>query len=276
MVEKIISGGQTGADRAGLDVALELGLNIGGWVPRGRRAEDGIVPAKYGGMVETQTDAYEERTKLNVRDSDATVIFTFGPPRGGSALCAETARSTGKPVLLLDLNGNNPEEMISHLRDWLGKVSPRILNVAGRFTGHRGTDRGGSARRSRLNEDRNRRGRQPRISALECRGQAGYFPIILIRDGESIDRLFFFKIVLPCVKPLKSSSSGPGRGAWPSAICSPGRVSGIRFWNEGASVSPGVRRDGIPFVSTPRTGTTVLSGWISDRMIPMDSAQPPG
>jgi len=135
MVVKIVSGGQTGADRAGLDVALELGLKIGGWVPRGRRAEDGVIPGKYAGMVETETDSYEERTELNVRDSDATVIFTFGPPRGGSALCARAARSSGKPFLALDLDRYSAEEMIPMLRDWLERVSPNVLNVAGSRAG---------------------------------------------------------------------------------------------------------------------------------------------
>jgi len=131
MVTKIISGGQTGADRAGFDVALELGISIGGWVPRGRRAEDGIVPLKYGGVVETPSDAYEERTAFNVRDSDATVIFTCGPPGGGSVLCATFAESFGKPVLALDVDRGTVAEAISILREWLAEVSPGILNVAG-------------------------------------------------------------------------------------------------------------------------------------------------
>ena len=67
-LETIISGGQTGADRAGWDVALELGLAIGGWIPRGRRAEDGEVPTRYGGLRETDTDVYRERTEKNVAD----------------------------------------------------------------------------------------------------------------------------------------------------------------------------------------------------------------
>jgi hypothetical protein len=131
MVTKIISGGQTGADRAGLDVALELGLNIGGWVPRGRRAEDGYVPEKYSGIVELSSDSYDKRTEMNVRKSDATVIFTFGPPTDGSAYTQQFALSIGKPVLALDLTRSSPEEAITLLREWLTDIRPNILNVAG-------------------------------------------------------------------------------------------------------------------------------------------------
>lgn len=131
MVTKIISGGQTGADRAGLDVALELGLAIGGWVPRGRRAEDGIVPLKYAGLAETTSDSYEERTRYNVRDSDATLIFCFGPLAGGSALTASLARSLGRPLLVLDLEQCAAGEAVSLLRRWLDRERPGVLNVAG-------------------------------------------------------------------------------------------------------------------------------------------------
>lgn len=131
MVEKIVSGGQTGADRAALDVALELGLGTGGWIPRGRRAEDGTIPERYGGLVETDSDAYALRTERNVRDSDATVVFAFGPPTGGSALTASLARSLGKPILTLDLERCTPEAPDARLRRWLTESRPRVLNVAG-------------------------------------------------------------------------------------------------------------------------------------------------
>src|SRR5262245_24993140 len=71
---KIISGGQTGADRAALDFALERGLDCGGSVPRGRLAEDGPIPARYPGLVETETTNPAERTRQNVRAADATLI----------------------------------------------------------------------------------------------------------------------------------------------------------------------------------------------------------
>ena len=79
VIKKIISGAQTGADRAALDAALALGLPIGGWVPRGRRAEDGPVPDRYPNLRETDTDDYETRTRWNVQDADATLILSHGP-----------------------------------------------------------------------------------------------------------------------------------------------------------------------------------------------------
>ena len=130
-IEKIVSGGQTGADRAALDVASELGLVAGGWIPRGRRAEDGTVPQRYENLVETESASYAHRTEQNVRDSDATVVFSFGPPTGGSALTAKLARSLGKPLLALDLVVSNTDEAVARLRSWLAETRPRVLNVAG-------------------------------------------------------------------------------------------------------------------------------------------------
>ena len=131
MVTKIVSGGQTGADRAALDAALEVGLATGGWIPRGRRAEDGAVPERYSNLIETESDAYEPRTELNVRDSDATVIFSFGPVFGGSALTAQIARLLGRPHLLIDLERCTPNEAIQELCLWLTTKRPYVLNVAG-------------------------------------------------------------------------------------------------------------------------------------------------
>lgn len=131
MLEKIVSGGQTGADRAALEVALELGLAIGGWIPLGRRAEDGSVPERYGGLFETGSDVYAQRTELNVRDSDATLVVSYGPPVGGSALTASFARSLARPLLALDLERCEPDDAIARVRVWLAEASPRVLNVAG-------------------------------------------------------------------------------------------------------------------------------------------------
>ena len=87
LVEKIVSGGQTGVDRAALDVALELGIPCGGWCPRGRRAEDGALSARYP-LMETPSDDYVQRTTWNIRDSDGTLILTRGEPTGGTAQTA--------------------------------------------------------------------------------------------------------------------------------------------------------------------------------------------
>lgn len=131
MVDRLVSGGQTGADRAALDVAAELGLATGGWVPRGRRAEDGVIPERYAGLVETESAAYEERTERNVRDSDATLVLAYGPPTGGTAWTVEIARSLGRPLLVLDLERRPVGESILAVRGWLDAVGPRVLNVAG-------------------------------------------------------------------------------------------------------------------------------------------------
>ena len=87
----IVSGGQTGVDRAAWAAAIELGLPIGGWVPKGRLAEDGEIPARYAGLREAESAEPAVRTALNVRDSDATLIFSHGPLTGGSRLTFDTA-----------------------------------------------------------------------------------------------------------------------------------------------------------------------------------------
>jgi len=124
-VERIVSGGQTGADRAALDVALELGLACGGWVPRGRRAEDGPIDRRYP-VRETEETDVAARTRLNVRDSDATLILTAWELRGGTALTARVAAELGRPLRIADpATGPGP------VRDWLVREEVRVLNVAG-------------------------------------------------------------------------------------------------------------------------------------------------
>jgi Circularly permutated YpsA SLOG family len=127
LVERIVSGGQTGVDRAALDVALAMGIECGGWCPRHRRAEDGRIPDRYP-LSETASTAYRQRTQRNVRDSDATLILLDGQPRGGTLLTQRTAAERGKPCLLVDLSAPRAVETI---RAWLGEQSIRILNVAG-------------------------------------------------------------------------------------------------------------------------------------------------
>ena len=83
MLTRIVSGGQTGVDRAALDVALELSIPCGGWCPKGRKAEDGALPARYP-LKETPSEEYAQRTTWNVRDSDGTLILTHGAPTGGT------------------------------------------------------------------------------------------------------------------------------------------------------------------------------------------------
>jgi len=127
-VQRIVSGGQTGADRGGLDAAAVLQLERGGWCPKGRRAEDGRVPASYE-LRETTSESYVPRTEMNVRDSDATVIFTRGPLTGGSALTERVARSLRRPCLHIAVDG--VVDPVATLRDWCLKHRVATLNVAG-------------------------------------------------------------------------------------------------------------------------------------------------
>jgi hypothetical protein len=125
--ERVVSGGQTGVDRAALDAALALGLACGGWCPKGRLAEDGKVPDRYP-LVETPSDDYEQRTEWNVRDSDGTLILYRGVLKGGSALTARLAERYDRPNLVLDLT-NAPDPLL--IREWIAKNEIRVLNVAG-------------------------------------------------------------------------------------------------------------------------------------------------
>ena len=124
---KIVSGGQTGVDRAALNVALELGLEVGGWCPRGRRAEDGAIAQLYP-LRETPSHSYSQRTEWNVRDSDGTLILYRGILGGGTRLTVELARRYGRPLSILDLTGDEDTEKV---RQWLQAHAIRVLNVAG-------------------------------------------------------------------------------------------------------------------------------------------------
>jgi|TARA_Y100000031_G_scaffold145637_1_gene178453 hypothetical protein len=126
--EKIVSGGQTGVDRAALDAALALGIPCGGWCPKGRRAEDGAIPERYP-VAETESEAYEERTRLNVGDADATLILASGPLSGGTGLTAETAEAESKRLLVADPLTSSPDA--EAVNQWLAENEVRVLNVAG-------------------------------------------------------------------------------------------------------------------------------------------------
>src|SRR4029079_15449751 len=98
-----------GADRGGLDAAREVGLEQGGFCPLGRRAEDGVIPDIYP-VEELATRSYPARTRANVERSDATVVFSMGPPDRGSALTLRLARAAGKPSLALDLAATRDDD----------------------------------------------------------------------------------------------------------------------------------------------------------------------
>src|SRR5215831_97553 len=102
MLTRILSGGQTGVDRAALDVGRDYGLALGGWCPKGRKSEDGTIPTIYP-LEETPTADYAQRTEWNVRDADGTIVLSWGTPEGGTALTLEIARRLEKPHLHFDL-----------------------------------------------------------------------------------------------------------------------------------------------------------------------------
>lgn len=127
-IQKIVSGGQTGVDRASLDWAIANNVPHGGWCPKGRLAVDGVIDARYC-LLETESSGYRQRTKLNVRDSDATLILNSGALDGGTALTVRLCESSGKPYLVCQLDSDS--EVIAGVHKWLAEVVSAVLNVAG-------------------------------------------------------------------------------------------------------------------------------------------------
>jgi hypothetical protein len=125
---KIVSGGQTGADRAALDWALAHKLPCGGWCPKGRKSEDGPIDPKYL-LKETPLAAYLQRTECDVRDSDATVLFSIAPfLSGGSKKTVEFAGEHKKPCLHLCARDKSVAEK---LKAFIEEHRVKILKVAG-------------------------------------------------------------------------------------------------------------------------------------------------
>lgn len=122
---RIVSGGQSGVDRAALDVALEMGLECGGWCPAGRWAEDGTIDGRYP-LKETPSTDPAERTAWNVRDSDATLVLATGAPAGGTEATLDHARRMDRPFLLCD-----PHQPPDAAVLWIRSLRPGVLNVAG-------------------------------------------------------------------------------------------------------------------------------------------------
>lgn len=144
---RIISGGQTGADRGALDAALTMGVPHGGFCPQGRRAEDGIIPARYD-LQETTSRDYAVRTERNLITADATLIVCRGSLTGGTALTARLARKHQKPLLRVDLAdlpldhldpAHRHAVLATHARAvhaWLARHRVATLNVAGPRESH--------------------------------------------------------------------------------------------------------------------------------------------
>jgi hypothetical protein len=130
VIRKIVSGGQTGADRAALDFALAHGFPHGGWCPRGRWAEDRPLPRRYK-LAETPEDDPMQRTEWNVRDSDATIVFSIGEAlSGGSARTEAFARTYKKPFLHLSRQRHGTRT-VTRLSSFLLVQQPDVLNIAG-------------------------------------------------------------------------------------------------------------------------------------------------
>jgi len=126
-VERIVSGGQTGVDRAALDVAIQLGIEHGGWCPRGQLAEDGPIPPRYQ-LTEIDSAEYWVRTERNVVDSQGTLILYGGELTGGTELTLRMAVKHDKPHLTVDLQARPSPQMA---RQWILKHNLHHLNVAG-------------------------------------------------------------------------------------------------------------------------------------------------
>jgi hypothetical protein len=132
IIKKVVSGGQTGVDRAALDFAGQLGLNRGGWCPKGRLALDGRIPDEYP-LKETPSSSYSQRTQWNVRDSDGTLIICRGPLTGGTALTHRLAQQLEKPSLVLDLTHAEVKKEVAWqmLVSWLQENEIQTVNIAG-------------------------------------------------------------------------------------------------------------------------------------------------
>lgn len=129
MIEKIISGGQTGADRGGLNAGIALGIDIGGWGPKGMIAEDGKIPKIYG-LKECPIGGYIARTEQNVIDSDATAIFYYEIMSGGTELTRDACLLHQKPYIPINCLKDD-QYNIERLIRWLKQKNPKILNIAG-------------------------------------------------------------------------------------------------------------------------------------------------
>ena len=127
---KIISGGQTGVDRAALDVALKHGIDAGGSCPTGRLDEFGRIPDCYP-LKELENGGFIERTLQNVKDSDGTVIIYPGKLSGGTDQTVRFCIEQRRPCLLIDASKTPIKEAAKLIADFVREKQIDILNVAG-------------------------------------------------------------------------------------------------------------------------------------------------
>jgi len=135
MIEKIISGGNCGADRAALDVAIALEIPHGGWCPKGRKASDGRIPDSYN-LQETESYEYPPRTEKNVQESDGTIILYRNTITRGCSLTMNLCDKHNKPIYLVDASLLEDSEatfnwMVRNIILWVEEYDVKTLNVAG-------------------------------------------------------------------------------------------------------------------------------------------------
>jgi hypothetical protein len=130
MIKRIISGGQTGADRAALDFAIKVGLPHGGWVPKGRLAEDGSIPGRYH-LTEMPSKSFPKRTEKNVVDSDGTLVVSHKKLTGGSRYAIDMAVMHSKPWLHVNLDKTTVLEAAQQVINWILSNRIETLNVSG-------------------------------------------------------------------------------------------------------------------------------------------------
>lgn len=128
MLNKVISGGQTGVDRASLDAAMEVGIVVGGYCPKARKAEDGSIPDIYP-MVELRSADYRVRTEKNIKESDGTLILNIGKLSGGTALTSRLAIKHGKPCMTVQLDHSVTQ--LLEVKSWIVNNNIKTLNIAG-------------------------------------------------------------------------------------------------------------------------------------------------
>ncbi|KTD49585.1 putative molybdenum carrier [Legionella rubrilucens] len=135
MIEKIVSGGQTGVDQAALLIATEMGIDIGGWCPKGGLDENNVnVLKQFPALKEATTSDPDERTKLNIRDSDGTLIIVPSWPlpervKDGTKLTIEDAERQKKHHLIISLD--NKDEAVQNIKAWINDNDIRVLNIGG-------------------------------------------------------------------------------------------------------------------------------------------------
>ncbi|WP_321276902.1 putative molybdenum carrier protein [Thiomicrorhabdus indica] len=129
MIQKVVSGGQTGVDRAALDWALNHSINIGGFCPKGRLAENGIIPEIYP-LIELDSPEYTVRTRANVENSDGTLIFFKSKLNGGTKNTLAYCEAIKKPYLAVELS-TSENEFKMQFNTWLSQENIQVLNIAG-------------------------------------------------------------------------------------------------------------------------------------------------